>query len=313
MIDNYIQDQNYLKNLSGKKFLITGGNGMLGNSFLNQLKINISDPKIYCLNKSELNVSNFNSFNKYIDLKPDFIIHCAGLVNADLCEKNKKDGEASILEGTKNIMKYAKINNSKVLYPQSFLIYNDTNKTIDESTIPKPLSIYGHLKLEAENIALSASQNTISVRMGGFFGGEERDTNFVGKITSHISRLIKKGLNEMEIGDRVWQPTFTDDLAYNSLVLLAHNKSGKYNMASHDSCSFFELTNEILKILKISKIFTISQINAEILNKREVARRPLSVIMKNNRLLNENLDRQRNWKISLKSYLEKPYFNNLFI
>ena len=33
----------------------------------------------------------------------------------------------------------------------------------------------------------------------------------------------------MEIGDRVWQPTFTDDLAYNSLILLANNKSGKYN------------------------------------------------------------------------------------
>ena len=56
------QDHDYLKNLSGKKFLITGGNGMLGNSFLNQLKINISSPKIYCLNRSELNVSNFNSF-----------------------------------------------------------------------------------------------------------------------------------------------------------------------------------------------------------------------------------------------------------
>jgi len=308
----YNQDRDYLKSLNGKKFLITGGNGMLGNSFLNQLKINIQNPKIYCLNKLELNVSNFNSFNKYIDLKPDFIIHCAGLVNADFCEKNKEDGRVNILEGTKNIMKYAKINNSKVFYPQSFLIYNDTNKTIDEDTIPRPLSVYGNLKLEAEKIVLDSSENTISVRMGGFFGGEEKDTNFVGKIIPHISKLIKQGQREIEIGDRVWQPTFTDDLAYNSLILLANNKRGKYNMASHGSCSFFELTNELLKILNLKKIFTLSQISAKILSKREVARRPLSVIMSNNRLNQENLDRQRDWKISLKEYLEKPYFNNLF-
>ena len=312
MTSIYRQDQTYLKNLSGKKFLITGCKGMLGNSFLNQLKAHIQNPKIYCFDKSELNVSDTKSFNKYEDLKPDFIIHCAALVNADLCEEDKKKGKVNILEGTKNIINFAKINNSKVFYPQSFLIYNDTNKLIDENTIPKPLSEYGNLKLEAENIVLNSSSNAISVRMGGFFGGEEKDNNFVGKITSHIAKLIKAGENNMEIGDRVWQPTFTNDLAYNSLILLANNKNGKYNMASHGSCSFFELTNELLKILNIEKVFTINRISAKILNKREVARRPLSVVMSNSRLKQENLDRQRDWEISLKEYLKKPYFNNLF-
>ena len=308
----FSQDQDYLKNLSNKKFLITGGNGMLASSFLNQLKINIQNPKIYCFNKLELNVSNFDSFTKYVDLKPDFIIHCAALVNADLCEKNKEDGKSNIVDGAKNIMKYAKINDSKVFYPQSFLIYSDINKMVDENTTPNPLSVYGDLKLEAENIILDSSENTILVRMGGFFGGEEKDNNFIGKVTAHISKLIKQGKKEMAIGDRVWQPTFTDDLAYNSLVLLANNKNGKYNMASHGSCSFFELTKELIKILNIEDRFTVSRISAKILSKREVARRPLSVIMNNSRLKQENLDRQRDWKISLKEYLTKPYFKKLF-
>jgi len=312
MTSIYRQDQTYLKNLSGKKFLITGCKGMLGNSFLDQLKAHVQNPKIYCFDKSELNVSDTKSFNKYEDLKPDFIIHCAALVNADLCEEDKKKGKVNILEGTKNIINFAKINNSKVFYPQSFLIYNDTNKLIDENTIPKPLSEYGNLKLEAENIVLNSSSNAISVRMGGFFGGEEKDNNFVGKITSHIAKLINAGENNMEIGDRVWQPTYTNDLAYNSLILLANNKNGKYNMASHGSCSFFELTNELLKILNIEKVFTINRISAKILNEREVARRPLSVVMSNSRLKQENLDRQRDWEISLKEYLKKPYFKNLF-
>lgn len=307
------EDQDHLENLSNKKFLITGCKGMLGNSFLHQIKIHVKNPTIYCFNKIELDVSSANSFNKYINLNPDFIIHCAALVNADLCEKDKNEGRSNIVNGTKNIMNFAEINNSKVFYPQSFLIYNDTNNVVDENTNPKPLCEYGRLKLESENIVLNQSNNSISVRMGGFFGGEEKDNNFVGKITSHISKLIKQGKQNMEIGNRVWQPSFTDDLAYNSLILLANNKSGKYNMASHGSCSFFELTNEILKILNINDKFNVNCISAKILEGREIAKRPLSVIMNNNRLKQENLDRQRNWKYSLKEYLEKPYFKNLFI
>ena len=313
MQSTFNQDQEYLKNLSGKKFLITGGNGKLASSFLNQIKINIQNPQIYCFNKLELNVSNFDSFTNYMDLKPDFIIHCAALVNADLCEKNEENAKSSIITGTKNIMKYAKINKCKVFYPQSFLIYSDINSIIDENTKPEPLSVYGELKLEAENILFDSSKNTISVRMGGFFGGEEKDNNFIGKVTTHISKLIKQGKKEMDIGDRVWQPTFTEDLAYNSLLLLSNNKNGKYNMASHGSCSFFELTKELIKILNIKNKFSVNRISANILSKREIARRPLSVIMNNNRLKKENLDRQRDWKIALKEYLKKPYFKKLFI
>ena len=99
-------DFSYLKNLSGKKFLITGGDGMLGSSFLHQLKINVKNPEIYCFNRSKLDVSDSLSFEKYKNLKPDFIIHCASLVNADLCEKDKKKGRLNILEGTKNVINF---------------------------------------------------------------------------------------------------------------------------------------------------------------------------------------------------------------
>jgi dTDP-4-dehydrorhamnose reductase len=148
--------------------------------------------------------------------------------------------------------------------------------------------------------------------MGGFFGGEKIDNNFVGKITQHISKLIKSGIKELKIGDRIWQPTYTDDLAYNSLILLACKKSGVYNMASLGSCTFFELTKKIVDYLKLSKKIKIKKINAKILNKKELAKRPSKLIMNNKRLIREGLNRQRNWKISLKEYLTQKYFKNLY-
>ena len=82
------------------------------------------------------------------------------------------------------------------------------------------------------------------------------------------------------------------------LDLLANNKIGKFCMSSHGSCSFFELSKKILEILDISEIFNIFPISAKILAEKEIATRPLSVIMKNDRLIKENLDRQRKWEIS---------------
>jgi len=306
------QDAKFLKNLNGKKFLITGANGMLGNSFFNQVNRFIKNAKIFNFNKEELDVSNSQSFNRYFNLKPDYVIHCAGLVNADLCEKEESQAKKVIVEGTKNVINFAKKNNAKIFYPQSFLIYNDINVIIDENTKPLPLSIYGKLKLEAENLILKSLPNTLSVRMGGFFGGCEKDTNFVGKISRHIANLIKKGENSLEVGDRIWQPTYTDDLAYNSLILLANSKKGTYCMASHGSCSFFELTKKIIDVLNITKIFKIKSVSAKILAKKEIAIRPISAVMNNKKLIKEKLDRQRKWEASLEEYLNKPYFRNLF-
>ena len=148
--------------------------------------------------------------------------------------------------------------------------------------------------------------------MGGFFGGEKIDNNFVGKITQHISKLIKLGITELKIGDRIWQPTYTEDLAYNSLILLANKKNGLYNMASLGSCSFFELSKKIVKYLKLSNKIKIKKISAKILSKKEFAKRPSSLIMNNKRLIREGLNRQRNWKLSLKEYLSQKYFKNLY-
>ena len=126
------QDIESFKLLSGKKFLITGGKGMLGSSFVNQLSKNVKNAKVYSFDKKNLDVSNINSVNKYLDIQPDYIIHCAALVNADECERNYENGKKIIVDGTQNIIDFAKKTNSKIFYPQSFLIYNYTSKIIDE-------------------------------------------------------------------------------------------------------------------------------------------------------------------------------------
>jgi len=148
--------------------------------------------------------------------------------------------------------------------------------------------------------------------MGGFFGGYNKDKNFVGKIVPYLSRLIEKEEKQISVGDRIWQPTYTDDLAYNSLILLSENKNGIYNMASHGQTSFYDLTVKIASLLQIEDKISIRKIPSSNFSKKENAQRPNIAVIENTRLKQESLDLQRKWDESLKEYLSHSYFRDLF-
>lgn len=305
------KDLSTLSRLNSKKFLITGANGMLGRAFRCQIERYAPGAEVYSLDKSQLDVRQSEAFVPYVHLRPDYILHCAGMIDADFCEEHVVDGKRSIVEGTHNVVEFARRSGSKLLYPQSFLIY-DGAELIDEQTSPNPLCMYGRFKVEAENLVLSGTTDALSVHMGGFFGGESADNNFVGRITRHLAKLIEEGTNAIQIGDRIWQPTFTNDLAANCLLLIAEHRVGKYCMAAHESASFHELVCEIAFQLGISDRIDISKIDATVLAAKERALRPRSATMINRRLEREGLDRQRPWRQALAEYLNQSYFKDLF-
>lgn len=110
----------------------------------------------------------------------------------------------------------------------------------------------------------------------------------------------------------MWQPTYTNDLAYNCLVLLADDKNGVYNMASHGKASFYELTLKIISLLKIEREINIVPISSSKFSKKENAKRPEIAIMDNKKLKQESIDFQRDWKHGLKEYLSQRYFRDMF-
>ena len=302
-----------LSEIQAKTFIITGANGMLGRAFEHTIKKQLPKAIIHAFGKDKLNILNKDQVLSYSVLKPDFIIHCGALVNADFCENNQNEAYEIIVKGTQNIVKLAQICNAKIIYPQSFLIYDGNENPITEKTIPNPLSIYGKYKLLAEEYILNILPNSLIIRMAGFFGGYEVDKNFVGKMIPYISKQMKEGINKIEIGNRVWQPTYTNDLALNSLLLLANNKDGKYVMASHGRASFFELTSLIVEKLALQNRLTLIEIDSSKLHTIEIAKRPKVAIIENEKLIKENLDIQRTWQESVTEYINNQYFKNLFL
>ena len=298
--------------LANKRVLITGADGMLGRAFQAVLASAYPSTVVLARTRQQLDVTLRDRVLAEHVNQVDAIIHCAADVNADRCEAMPEQCRTIQVDGTRNVIDLAKSCNMTVFYPQSFLIYGENASDVDENTPPDPKSTYACCKLEAERLLASSGVRSLVVRMGGFFGGEERDKNFVGKFTRKIQALLHEGADTYGVGTRVWQPTFTEDLARNSLLLMDAAQSGVWCMSCEGHASFHELACHCIRVLKLDRQMKIAPIDAHAVETPDMAYRPNRVTMSNSKLKQAGLYGQRRWQDAVAEYLSRPWFQSLF-
>jgi dTDP-4-dehydrorhamnose reductase len=298
--------------LAEKTFLITGADGMLGRAFqecLRQL-----DPRIQviALDREALNVTDREAVLGWASARPDFILHCAANVHADACERDQDTCRAIQVGGTTNVAVLAGETGARLYYPQSVFIFDGRDLPVTESTRPSPAMAYGRFKLEAEQRMLDLVPDALVVRMAGFFGGDDKDKNFVGQFTRRLADALAAGISRVEVGDRIWQPTYTLDAAGNALLLLALGKTGVYHMGAHGEATFFDVAAACVEFLGLSSLVAIVPGSSSAFAAQEFARRPMRMVTATERLDHEGLNRQRYWRDALREYLGRPYFAGQF-
>ena len=291
--------------------LVTGAGGMLGFAFAEHGASHQAFD-VRSVPRPELDVRDADavmSWAKWVE--GGWIVHCAATVDVQACARNPEAARAVLVDGSRNIAALAKAANAKILYPQSFLVYEGGKDTIAEETAPAPLSLYGALKWEAEQTIRAAQPGALVIRMAGFFGGEAADKNFVGRIIPAMHRAMVGGAEVFEVGDRVWQPTWTRDLAENSLYLMQRGREGVYQMASHGCAAFHEIAALIVEALGWADRLRIRPVSASAVAAAETGpeRRPERAVLECARLRGENADLQRDWRSTLNAYLASPYFD----
>ncbi len=100
----------------------------------------------------------------------DYILPLACLVGAPLCEKFPQEARAVNLEAIKMILKLRKPG-QKIIFPNTNSGYGIGKAGIycNEATPLRPISLYGRLKVEAEEAILAAG-NAITLRLATVFG-----------------------------------------------------------------------------------------------------------------------------------------------
>jgi dTDP-4-dehydrorhamnose reductase len=291
------------------KFLVTGGEGMLGYAFA-RLTLQFAGSEVFAPGKHTLDVCDEAAM---LAATPNaaggWVVHCAAMVNVEGCARDPAAARDIIVGGTKNAITLARAAGARLFYPQSFLVHDGRENPIPEDETPRPLSLYGELKYECQRMIEDAFDDALIVTMAGFFGGEAADKNFVGRIIPAMHAAIVRGERRFAVGDRVWQPTWTDDLAFNALNLMQAGCKGRYQMACHGEASFAELAAEIVLALGWADRLTIDPVDATTVAANELGRRPDRAVLSCERLRAERFDLQRDWRATLHAYLRHPFFN----
>ena len=139
-------------------------------------------------------------------------------------------------------------------------------------------------------------------------GGPKKDKKFIQK----IMHQIKNGNKELFIvNDKLGTPTYTHDFARNVKCLLDLELWGLYNMVCEGLTGRFEVAEELLKILGLSDIITINEVDSAYWETEYFAPRPDSERLVNAKLKSRGLNVMRDWKICLKEYIDNYYVKYL--
>lgn len=291
--------------------LVTGGRGMLGRAFAEQARF-FPGFDLRAPGREELDVRDAAAVANWADrVEGGWIVHCAATVDVERCARAPEAARAVIVEGTRHVVDLARRAGARLLYPQSFLVYDGRVNPIPEEEEARPLSLYGEMKLEAQRLIEAALDDALVIRMAGFFGGEAADKNFVGRIIPAMRAAIDRGETMFKVGTRVWQPTWTSDLAFNSLHLMSVGASGRYQMACHGQATFADIAEVIVDALGWRGRLAIEHVNAAAVATSEqgATRRPDVAVLSGARLAREHRDLQRQWQPTLHAYLQHPFFD----
>jgi dTDP-4-dehydrorhamnose reductase len=295
--------------LKGKRILILGCGGMLGQAVYHSLKgNNIVLATDIDLNEEWLSFLDVNDkqamYNLCLEFKPDYLINLAANTNLEHCENNPELCFQTNSIGQENVCKVANQLGIIVVYVSTASIFNGNKPFYSESDLASPLSIYGKSKYQGEVITRQTVSEYFILRAGWMMGGGKRDKKFVKLLIDQI----KDGKTNLSVvNDKIGSITYTWDFAKNLSILLQNGKFGTYNMVNEGPCSRNEIAAELLDILCLKDRITLSSVNSGFFKKQYQTPRPSSEVLKNDALNHFNLNFMRDWKTCLKEYATSLY------
>ena len=293
-----------------KKIFLSGVGGMLGEAFYEvfskKYTLKCTDKDV---NEDWLERLDFCDSEKYRltveEFFPDYLFHIGAFTDLEYCENNRQATFETNTESVKTAVKISNNLNIPLLYISTAGIFDGLKEFYDENDEPKPMGVYAISKYEAEKFVVQNSKKFIICRAGWMMGGgPKKDKKFVKKILQQL----KDGKKELFIvDDKFGTPTYTNDFAKNTLALIESNNFGLYNMACEGNTSRLEVTEEILKILNLSKKIKINKVNSDYFSKTFFAKRPNCENLLNKKLNDKKLNLMRPWKETLREYLKSSY------
>lgn len=294
------------------KVLITGANGQLGREltkqYLEKKNIELVLADIYgfdtskdiCkdsnpIQKVSLDITNENDVNEAINrYKPDVVINCAAHTAVDKCETDEENAYKINALGPKYLAAAASAIGSEIAQVSTDYVFDGEGSTpLIETDKTNPQTVYGRTKLQGEIFVKENNSKHYIVRTAWLYGDGNNFVKTMLKL-SESNKILKV------VNDQNGTPTSTVDLAKVIIKLVENKAYGLYHCTCRGECTWYDFAKEI---------FSVKGICTEVISCTtdefpRIAKRPKYSVLRNYGLENSIGDITRDWKESLKEYLD---------
>ena len=263
-----------------KKIVITGSNGLLGQTLVNLLMKAPENYSVFGLSKGDnrmnrndflyydIDITNYSQLEECITyIQPSFIINTAAMTNVDTCEIKPKECNNLNIEAVKYLTQICAKLNIHFIQISTDFIFDGSKGIYKETDLPNPLSIYGHSKLKAENIVKNSGVNFSILRTILVYGkGVNLKRN---NIVLWVKDMLENNKEITIVDDQYRMPTYVEDLAMACKLIVDKNISGVYHISSNELLSVFEIANQIADVFGLNKKL-IKPISSKTLNQKAI-------------------------------------------
>jgi dTDP-4-dehydrorhamnose reductase len=228
------------------KVLITGANGLLGQHLTKllldqnyqvvatsrgQSRLPFEPSASYSYHSMDI-ANALETFTVMSLEKPDVVVHAAAMTQVDECELRPQHCERINVQGTSQVLTDAETFSSHFIYVSTDFVFDGDKGNYDEEDDPKPISLYGFTKLQAESMVQTSEIPFAIVRTCLVYGNLLKGTR--SNIVSWVKQSLEQGKTIQVVSDQLRTPTYVGDLAKGIALIIEKKATGIYHISGKD-------------------------------------------------------------------------------
>ena len=261
-----------------KKIVVTGSNGLLGQTLVNLLMKQPNNYSVYGFSRGEnrsgrddfsyhrVDITNFDMVNHLMrTIQPDVVVNTAAMTNVDSCEEQKEACLQINVEAVKNLTNICSEIHAHLIQISTDFIFDGEKGYYKETDLPNPISFYGKSKLKSEQIIINAEISYSILRTILVYGKVNNLSR--NNIVLWVKEMLEMKKKITIVNDQYRMPTYVEDLALACKLSIDQNAKGIFNISSNQLLSIFEIALQIAEVFGLQKEFIVP-ISTETLNQK---------------------------------------------
>jgi dTDP-4-dehydrorhamnose reductase len=246
------------------KIVITGSNGLLGQSLLNLLLQEKEKYQVFGFSRG-INRSGRNDFS-YISLDltneknlkkelqrihPHFIINTAAMTLVDVCEDQKEACDLLNVTMVKWLSEIAEELKAHVIHLSTDFVFDGIKGNYKETDTANPISYYGLSKLKSEEILIKSTIDFTILRTILVYGKVFDMSR--SNIVLWVKKMLQEGKEITIVNDQYRMPTCVNDLAMASKIAVDKKATGIYHISSNELLSVYKIAQQIAEVFQLDQ------------------------------------------------------------